>query len=596
MNFIDKLRNRTEGIINAIIRFPLTVVFLIIISIINSMMINDNRLFYDNYLLALTIGVFFTIVSIVIYERFFIKYKQKVIISIITLAITILYYYIFLNVDHILEETGIRTMVIIFSLSIAFLWIPSIKSVVTFNKSFMAGFKAFFTSVFYSGVIMLGMILIFAATDTLLFEVDEDIYMHTANIVFVVFATIYFLSLIPNYPGEKDYQESDLVVEEKLNKIEKLSSYPKFLEILLSYIVIPLASIFTMILLIYIVINISGSFWKDDLLEVMLVSYIVVVIVIYILTSRINNNFTILFRKIFPKILIIIVLFQTTNSIMRIGLRGLTYGRYYVILFGIFALISGIIFSIKPVKKNGLVPMVLIICIIISLVPFIDVFSISKRSQIAFLENTLEENNMLVDNKIIINKDIDAVSKERIIESLQYLDRMGYSEDIIWLDKEFDYYNDFGSIFGFMPYVSNYDREDKDINLYMKNDDLIEITGYDFIIETFINYSDNIDSEAISYEIEKTGEIYNLNINNGDGIISLFDSNDNLIINVKADQIIKKYKDYGHSYMEISIDEAQLIFENEKAAVKMVIQHLDIYNVEENNDFDAGIYLMIKIK
>jgi hypothetical protein len=559
-------------------------------------MINDNRLAYENYLLALIIGVFFSIVSVVIYERFFTKYKQKVTILIITLVITLIYYYIFLNVDHILEETGIRTMVIIFSLSIAFLWIPSIKSEVSFNRSFMGGFKAFFTSVFYSGVLMLGMILIFAATDTLLFDVGDNIYMHTANIVFVIFATIYFLSLIPDYPGKKDYQVSDVMVQDKLRKIEKSTSCPKFLEILLSYIVIPLASVFTMILLIYIVINISGSFWKDDLLEVMLVSYIVVVIVIYILTSRLNNNFTLLFRKIFPKILIIIVLFQTTNSIMRIGIRGLTYGRYYVILFGIFALISGIIFSIKPVKKNGLVPMVLISCIIISLVPFIDAFSISKKSQIVFLENTLEENNMLVDNKIIINTDIDDISKVKIIESIKYLERMGYSEDIIWLDKEFDYYNDFSRIFGFPPYISNNDREDKGINLYMRYDNLIEVTGYDFIIQTFINYSENIDSEALNYQIEKDGETYNLDINSSDGLISLYDSSGSLIINVKASQIIDKYKGYSKSYMEITFDEAQLIFEDEKASVKLIIQHLDINNVDENNDFNSEIFLMIKIK
>ena len=54
---------------------------------------------------------------------------------------------------------------------------------------------------------------------------------------------------------------------------------PKFFEILISYIIIPLIAVFTIILLVYIIKNIGGEFWSDNLLEPMIVSYSIFVIV-----------------------------------------------------------------------------------------------------------------------------------------------------------------------------------------------------------------------------------------------------------------------------------------------------------------------------
>nr|WP_238321825.1 DUF4153 domain-containing protein [Carnobacterium jeotgali] len=117
---------------------------------------------------------------------------------------------------------------------------------------------------------------------------------------------------------------------------------------------IPLTAIFTVILLVYLLQNITGDFWTNNLLEPMLVSYSVTVILVYLLASNIETKSALLFRKIFPKVLVPIVLFQTISSVLKIQETGLTHGRYYVILFGLFAVIAGLIFSILPVKKKWL--------------------------------------------------------------------------------------------------------------------------------------------------------------------------------------------------------------------------------------------------
>jgi hypothetical protein len=83
---------------------------------------------------------------------------------------------------------------------------------------------------------------------------------------------------------------------------------------------------------------------------------------------------------IFPKILVPIVIFQVAASILKLTGVGITHNRYLVIVFGLFAIISGIVMSIVPIQKNGIIAVTLIIFCIISIVPPIDAFTVSRIS------------------------------------------------------------------------------------------------------------------------------------------------------------------------------------------------------------------------
>ena len=244
----------------------------------------------------------------------------------------------------------------------------------------------------------------------------------------------------------------------KTKTIQKAAHCPKFLEVLISYIIIPLLAVFTFILLIYIVQNIGGDFWTDNLLEPMLVSYAITVILVYILASEINNRFTEWFRKIFPKILVPIVIFQIVSSILKMSDMGLTHNRYFVIIFGVFAAIVGILLSFLPVRKNGIVALLLIIFSAISIVPPVDAFTISRNSQTETLENVLVKNNMLENNQIKANASISDKDKEIITNSMSYLSRMEYTNKIEWLPDDFNMYEDFSDTFGFEEFYP--ERED----------------------------------------------------------------------------------------------------------------------------------------
>src|SRR5699024_3390994 len=121
-----------------------------------------------------------------------------------------------------------------------------------------------------------------------------------------------------------------------------------------------------------------SQFWTNNLLEPMLISYSIIVILVLLLTTRIDHSIADLFKKIFPKVLIPIVLFQVIASLLKIGDMGITHGRYYAILYGIFTVITAYIFSFVSFRKTGMIAAVLIVFSTISIIPPVDAFTVSQ--------------------------------------------------------------------------------------------------------------------------------------------------------------------------------------------------------------------------
>ena len=275
---------KLKAITDAFERYPLTVVFLVASAVLISMQIKtDND--YFKYQLACLVGAALSIALQAAYERYFVKLTARLTLMGAGVVLTLVYYLFINSAPELSAEIGIKTSVVLFALLIAYMYVPVIKNTVSFNESFMATFKAFFQAAFFAGVLFAGCAIILGAIDTLIYDLDSKIYAHTANIVFVIFAPIFFLSLIPLYPGRVEQQTGKGAAETQHEAVDKAAQSPKFLEILISYIIIPLAVIFTGILAVYIAINIGGEFWTDNLLEPMLVSYAVGIILLTILSS-----------------------------------------------------------------------------------------------------------------------------------------------------------------------------------------------------------------------------------------------------------------------------------------------------------------------
>jgi hypothetical protein len=594
MKAIRKLKERLTGLTDAIARFPLTTVFLLAAAIINAYDISTEKT-TSKFLITFIVGAFLSAVSQVAYERYFFKLSTRIALMGLVVLLTAGYYLIIMPVQSLNLEIEIRTAVALFALLIAFIWAPVIKSKISFNKSFMIAFKSFFNSLFFSGVIFVGISIIFTAINQLIFTVDYTVYPHTANTVFLIFAPMYFLSLIPIYPGVKNNTKSQEKRDLQIETINESAKCPKFLEILISYILIPLMAVFTLILVIYMIRSIDGQFWTDNLLEPMLVSYSITVILVYILASEIENKFTWFFRKIFPKILVPIVLFQITSSTLSLADTGVTHTRYYVILFGLFAAISGILLSFLPVRKNGVIAALLIVFATISIVPPVDAFTISRSSQTETLKDVLEQNSMLEDNKIKPNKSITEKDKQTITNAIDYLYRMEYTKKIAWLPENFNAYEDFEDTFGFTQYQDP-KISDQGVYLSIEQSTPITITGYDTFIQTDIYQSDQ-NRDDKTFEIEKGGKKYTLlkDFNEGQMDLTLMGENNRKLISFQTQKIYDKFYNYHSTEGILSTEEATFTKENDTAKITIVVQNIGID--KSNEQYNNGLlFVFVQIK
>ncbi len=611
MNKRMNLRERWQGLTDTVTRFPLTVLLLIASIVTNVIAIeSDYEIIYANLLITFLLGASIFVVLQLLYERFMENPIFRIVFMLATVISSAVYYLLIRNSELRIDVT-IRTIVILFILLIAFLWIPSIRSGISINESIMAAFKSFFTALFFDGVLFIGTVIIIGATNLLIFKVNEDAYIHSANIIFLLLAPIYFLSMIPYYPGRKD-EDNRLPSEEGVSfvhsgqpnnqepeenshrdELQRMITPTKFLESLITFVIIPITAVFTIILLLYLIINIRGEFWSDNLIEPMLVSYSVTVIIVYLLSSTIQKPLARYFRLIFPKVLIPVVLFQTLSSILKITDVGVTYGRYYVILFGLFATVAGVLFSFLPIRKNGIIAPILIVLSLISILPPVDAFTLSKVNQTARLEKVLTQNNMLNNDTIKPNSNLSEKDKSELISAFEYLERMDYTKDIDYLGSYLVSY-DFEKTFGFARYGYN-DKEYKSYYYSRNTIEPIPISGYDFMTQMSIY---NIaGAPEISFEVH--GSRYNLRVDITDQenqIFVLSNSQGQELLRYEYNNLFTKFAGGDSDKDFLSTEELTFRQENDKAALTIIANNISINEWADGKDKSTDLIILIDIR
>ncbi|QSX07842.1 DUF4153 domain-containing protein [Alkalibacter rhizosphaerae] len=591
MKWSERFTKAGRGLAKAVGRYPLTLAFLLAAAIVNAMAIEDATILettHNKLFAAFIVGAFLATLGQVIYEKIDGSTAKRWILSAVSAVLTGGYLWIIWGAPQFGMEIVVRTAALLSAIIIAIILVPSLKGKVNFNQSFLGAFKAFFIAGFFSGVIFAGLAIIIGAVDLLLFSVDEMLYAHTANIVFSLFAPIYFLSLIPNY----------WTAEEEI--VDRTVACPRFLEILISNILIPLVSIFTVILVLYIGLNLRGEFWSENLIEPMLVSYSIVVIVIMFLSANLTNRFATLFRKVFPKVLIPLVVLQLVASVLKIGDVGLTHSRYYVIMYGVFAAVAGVVFSFLKPTKSSIIAMVFMAFSLLSTIPPVDAFGVSRRNQIGTLEQVLERNDMLVDGEIVPKADLPNDDKDMIINITEYIWRMGYTEDVSWLGPNFNYYNNFERTFGF-KWDDFYNDGKMYRTFYRNQETAIDISGYDGLAHMRYfgeNPKENL-TDAVqivhqgnTYELDWAieGDVHNLILKDEAGnILASFDFNQ---VFVRFDAI----EDMEEMRKGLTNEEATFEAVGNGADLKVIIESYEMYptgrDSEEwsiNSEFNALI-------
>lgn len=575
-----------KGISKAVLRFPLTVISLVVAAGLVCYLINLEMypapLYIEKYIFTLAVGAFIGMLAQFLSERFprlgnrqqtsESSAKGRLTLYGLSVLLTAGYFLILFPAPEISNEVIVRSLVTIFALFCGVLFVPSFRKTADFNKIALIHFKSLFTSGLYSGVIAAGFSAILVTIDLLLFPINEKSYAYMMAIIWIVFAPVYFLSLLPLFNATgKEEQEITL----------RKSDYPKFLEILVSYIAIPLFSVYTLVLLAYFVKILVSWEWPSGQLGPMILAYSAVGIVLFILGALLENRFAYWFRMIFPKALIPVVIMQMVAVWIRLDAYGITESRYYIALFGIFSIVSGVILSIWPNGKNGIVVLLSTAVAIFSVLPPVDAFTVSRNSQIGILEDYLQSEGILSEGVLTPDSDVPEKVRVEITGKLEYLSRTSSLEYIKWLPEDFDLYQDFETTFGFEPtYSYTSDMESQYFHTNLDTLQPLSISGYDiaWLLEsgryspgTPESYDFNLNMKSYSFRVEV--------LSTTDLRVSVTDENGTELIGTNFYDFAQELKSGLTSPKDlVSPEEMTLGYENDGYRLKVIFQWIDMVN------------------
>lgn len=570
-NFISNIGYNLKA---TVVRFPMTLIFLILLTTVMFIVIEDFSYIDQDMLLRIMFagifGAFLVTALKFLLERFESLKKYTLTFYGLTVVFATGYYY-FMTDDKFSNSMFIHLFVIIFALFAAYLYLPSSKNALNFGDVALAHFKAAFTSILYGIVLYLGIAAIMGAIDILLYDIDYKSYAHAANIIFVFFTPAYYLSLLPKFNSKDDDDH---------NKKEISYIYPRFLDILVSYITIPLITVFTAVLVIYFIKILATGVWPVGQVGPMVLGYSAVGYFIYILGSNLKNNFTVSYRKLFPIILIPLVAMQMVSAYIRIEAYGFTESRYYVVLFGIFSLVCAVMLLINKRKNPNTIVLLSALFALISIIPPVDAFTISKNSQQNRLEEILIRNNMLINDEIATRSDLSNDDKHEITNISNYLYGMGYLDDMSWYPDENieNYYANFKNTYGFEQYYDRgypIDEEQVFLNAVLDINEVIDVEEFNVFFRINIYNNNKTPVEMGTFDLnDKTYKIMQQSDDKGN-LTLLINHEDNTIMEIPMMEFIDGlFKNANEPKAMMTKENLTIQKQNDKLKIKLLINSL----------------------
>lgn len=578
----------------AVFRFPFTIFCLVAATSLVCYTISlesPASIIIQKSIATLIVGALLGMVAQFLLERFNNSPMMLAVAYGFTIFFTVGYFMILWPAPEFSKEITVRTLVAVFSMICAVLWIPAYQGKSDFNRIALIHFKSFFTSLLYSGVLSGGISAIIFTIHQLLFRINDNSYAYMMAIIWIIFAPIFYLSLLPKFNPKTQEEEDEMI---------HASNYPRFLEILVSYISIPLFTAYTIVLLAYFMKILITSVWPSGQLGPMVFAYSLIGVLLFILASLPENRFAFLFRIIFPKVWIPVVVMQLVSLWIRLNSYGITESRYYMTLFAIFSIVAGIFLCFCPISKNRLIALLAAGFAIVSIIPPVDAFTISRNSQIGRVETILQSEGILSDGKLNPKSNASENSKLEITNILSYLDQNSSLEYIAWLPEDFNMYQDMKNIFGFEPfYSSSTGTENQYFYASVDSQIPVEISGYD--LSTFItsngenNSKENVITPFSLYGIDYSFCVERLS--SEDVRVSIKNTMNHELLGTNIYEFARDIKDTGNSGKDmLPPDRMTFTTTDQGYSMKIIFQNINITYINEkdiNVDFTANVLIKV---
>ena len=390
-----------------------------------------------------------------------------------------------------------------------------------FNKQL---FIRIITGGIYSSVLYVGLAVAITAI-TKLFNVEfyKEIYGDLFIIIAGIFNTIFFLAGVP----ETNNSDAPLKL-----------SYPKGLKNFTQFVLMPLISLYLVILLCYetkILITLSLPVgWVSYLVLILAIFGILSFLLIHPIAKETGNLWMRTFSKWFYFLLVPLLGLLFWAILYRVNLYGFTHERYYVLLLSIWLSVVVAYFIINKQPKIKFIPISMCLFGLLSIAGPQSADSISKHSQLSRFENYMQ---VIGNKKLSFEQEKDLSSIVDFLEENYGVNALTpYTEDKLTALLKKDKTPNSSQImeaFG-LEYRSDYENNINEGGSYnysqpYNNNEITIIKGYDFSFElSNFNAIDDketvkIDNKTYALKSEDKEYGFDLSINNEIIPIKIYD-------------------------------------------------------------------------
>lgn len=395
---------------------------------------------------------------------------------------------------------------------LSFLFIPHLANGKHFVLYVLDLFTKFCVTYLYTVTLYLGAVAILL-TINLLFtvQISSKLYYDLWLLSAGLFAPISFLGEIPD-PTET-YEPID---------------YPSVLRVLFVNLLIPLVSLYTIILYVYFAKILITQTWPAGIVGHLVLWYALFsTLLLFVLQPLRTQNIIIKrFTSLFPWIILPLIAMMFVAMGKRIAEYGLTENRYYVLAAGFWVTGCMFYYGLSRRPRNVLLPLSFALIAFLVVTGPWNSFSLAKHSQNSRFVALLNKYELLEDGKIIPRPDLPSEAKYQISSVIAYFQDNHSLREISILPDDFTI-SDMEKVFGF-PFTRkrNLGRDGREHFYYQLPDEerLLSLDGYDLFVDLTGIYAEKKIAKNDFYEItysepekvlvirENNRELYSKNI------------------------------------------------------------------------------------
>jgi len=340
--------------------------------------------------------------------------KKKIIVQVITLAVIVGYYFTLEKYENFNLDSFTRYMLYIIAAHLfvsfsAFTGTNKLNGFWQFNKTL---FLRFLLSALYTGVLYGGIALAFWLMDDLLhFKIEYTKYLYVWYILSGMVNTFIFLTGVP-----KD-----------LSALESDNSYPKGLKAFTQFVLLPLVTLYLLILYAYFAKIIIHWNLPKGYVSYLVISFstmgILSLLLIYQIRDNEENQWIKIFSRWFYVALYPLIILLGVSIFHRISQYGITEHRYFILVLAVWLVFIATYFLLSKKENIKIIPITLFALALLTSAGPTGAFSVSHHSQKSRLEKLLAANGILVNGKIVkaikgVN-DSDVVSISSILRYME---------------------------------------------------------------------------------------------------------------------------------------------------------------------------------